>query len=173
MKAKFLFLTVIVAFLFCTKSYSQDTSYTKIELEETLLKDKHIFTTWRVDYYICTGIAYAKSMGQSVEDFAEFVGKHHSLTYPDDETLSGVAKSGHYVMTSYPWGKYEIISESDSVIVAKSNRLYKNGPMLDVTIEEFEKYFWGHVVIMASKINIDFKYEIRENEVIQTFSYKK
>lgn len=177
MKAKILFLTVIIAFLFCTKSYSQDTSYTKIELEETLLKDKHIFATWRVDYYICTGIAYAKSMGQSVEDFAKFVGKHHTLTYPNEQTLSGVARISHLVLTNYPGGKYEIISESDSVIVAKSNRPYKvyyeNGPQLNVTIEEFEKYFWGHVVIMASKINIDFKYEIRENEVIQTFSYKK
>lgn len=176
MTAKFIFLTVIVAFLYCTKSYSQDTSYTKIEFEEIPIKNKHSFTVWRVDYYICTGIAYAKSVGQSVEDFAKFVGKHHDITNRDDETLSGVAKTGHLLITNYPWGKYEIISQSDSVIVAKSNRPYKgyskNGPMLGVTIDEFEKYLWGHAAIMASKINIDFKYEISENEVIQTYSYK-
>ena len=174
MKAKFLFLTVFVTILFCTISYSQDTSYIKIELEETPLKNKHSFTAWRVDYYICTGIAYAKSMGQSVEDFAKFVGKHHTLTGPNDKTLSGVAKAIHYVITSYPWGNYEIISQSDSVIVAESNRPYKgyfeNGPMLGVTIDEFEKYLYGHVAIMASKINIDYKYEIKEDEVMQTIS---
>ena len=119
MKIKFLFVTVIVAILFCTKSYSQDTNYTKIELEETPLETKHRFATWRVDYYICTGIAYAKSMGQSVEDFAEFVGTHHDLTWTNDQTLSGAVQSGHLVLTHYPGGTYEIVSESDSVIGAK------------------------------------------------------
>ncbi len=115
-------------------------------------------------------------MGQSVEDFAKFVGKHHDLN-PTNQTLSGVAETSNLVMTNYPGGKYEIISESDSVIVAKSNRsykiYYKDGPMLGVTIDEFEKYLFGHVAIMASKINIDFKYEIKEDEVLQTFSYTK
>ena len=177
MKAKILILSAISTLLFCTICYSQDIRNTNTQLKEIPLENKHNFTTWRVDYYICTGIAYAKSMGQSVEDFTKFVGKHHSLTYPNKQTLSGVAETSNLVMTNYPGGKYEIISESDSVIVAKSNRpykiYYKDGPMLGVTIDEFEKYFWGHVAIMATKINIDFKYEIKEDEVIQTFSYKK
>ena len=139
MKAKFLFLTVIVTILFLTKSYSQDTSYIKIELEETTLKNKHRSTAWRVDYYICTGIAYAKSMGQSVEDFTKFVGKRHSITGQNNKTLSGVVKTCHYVITSYPEGKY----------------------------------LYGHVAIMSSKISIDYKYEIKEDEVIQTIFYKK
>ena len=171
------FLLTLVGLMLCVLSYTQDTIAFKTQFQETPLEAKHRFTAWRVDYYICTGIAYAKSMGQSVEDFAEFVGKHHNLTYPNDQTLYAAAQTGHYALTSYPGGKYEIISESDSVIVAKSNRpykvYYKDGPMLSVTIDEFEKYFWGHVAIMASKINIDFKYEIKEDEVIQTFSYKK
>ena len=63
------------------------------------------------------------------------------------------------------------------MIVLKSNRpykeYYKDGPMLGITLDEFEKYFWGHVAIMASKLNMDFKYEINEDEVIQTVTYKK
>lgn len=177
MKTKILILSAILTLLSCTICYSQDSQNTKIQLKEIPLERKHNFSTWRVDYYICTGIAYAKQMGQSVEDFAKFVGTHHDLTYPNNQTLSGVAETSNLVMTNYPGGKYEIISESDSVIVAKSNRPYKiyyeDGPLLGVTINEFEKYFWGHVAIMASKINIDFKYEIKEDEVIQTFSYKK
>ena len=177
MKTKVLILSVILTLLTCIICYSQDSQGIKIQLKEIPLERKHNYTTWRVDYYICTGIAYAKSMGQSVEDFAKFVAKYHNLTYPNNKTLSGVAETSNLVMTNYPGGKYEIISESDSVIVAKSNRPYKiyyeDGPLLGVTIDEFEKYFWGHAAIMASKINIDFKYEIKEDEVIQTFSYKK
>ncbi len=171
------FLLTSVGLMLYVLSYAQDNSAFKTQLQETTLESKHSFTAWRVDWYICTGIAYAKSMGQTVEDFAEFVGKHHSLGNPNNATLATVAKSGHYVMTSYPGGQYQIISESDSVIVAKSNRPYKiyyrDGPMLGITIDEFEKYFWGHVAIMHSKLNMDFKYEIKEDEVIQTISYKK
>ncbi len=64
-------------------------------------------------------------MGQNVENFAEFVGQRHSIGNPDSATLATVAQTGHFVMTSCPKGKYEIISASDSVLVAKSNRPYK------------------------------------------------
>ncbi len=149
----------------------------KIQLQEAPIEKKHQFTAWRVDYYICTAIAYAKSMGQNAEDFAKFVGQRHSIGNPDSATLETVAKSGHFVMTSYPGGKYEIISKSDSVLVAKSNRPYKayfeNGPIFGVTLDEFEKYFWEHVAVMHSKLNMNFKYEINGDEVLQTVTYKK
>ena len=177
MKTSIRILWSLFGLILSIQSYAQDTTTFKIQFQETPLERKHRFTAWRVDYYICTAIAYAKSMDQSVEDFAEFVGKHHSLANPNNATLAAVAQDAHYVITSYPRGQYQIISESDSVIVAKSNRpykgYYKNGPMLGVTIDEFEKYFWGHVTIMHSKLNMDFKYEIKEDEVIQTISYKK
>jgi hypothetical protein len=177
MKAKIIILLAISNLLFCSICYSQDNRNAKTQLKEIPLESKHNFATWRVDYYICTGIAYAKSLGKSVEDFTKFVGENHDLTNPNNQTLSGVAETSNLVITNYQGGKYEIISESDSVIVAKSNRpykiYYKDGPMLGVTIDEFEKYLFGHVAIMASKINIDFKYEITEDEVLQTFSYEK
>ncbi len=170
-------LLMIIGVMLGVLCYSQDTKSFNIQFKETPLEDKHRFTAWRVDYYICTGIAYAKSMGQSVEDFAAFVGKHHSIGNPETATLARVAYAGHTVLTSYPGGTIEIVSESDSMIVVKSNRpykdYYKDGPMLGVTLDEFEKYFWGHVAIMAGKLNMDFKYEIKEDEVIQTVTYKK
>ena len=45
--------------------------------------------------------------------------------------------------------------------------------MLGVALDEFERYLWGHVVIMADKLSIDYKYEIKEDEVISTLSYKE
>ena len=48
-------------------------------MKATSLEGKHWFTAWRVDYYICTAIAYAKSMGKDANDFAEFVGTHHCV----------------------------------------------------------------------------------------------
>ena len=177
MKTNFRILLTSFGVILSVLCSCQEKASSKIQFKETPLEDKHWFTAWRVDYYICTGIAYARSMGQGVEDFAEFVGKHHSLGNPNNATLATVAYAGHSVLTSYPGGKYEVFSESDSMIVLKSNRpykeYYKDGPMLGITLDEFEKYFWGHVAIMASKLNMDFKYEINEDEVIQTVTYKK
>lgn len=177
MKTNFRILLTSFGVVLCVLCTGQEKASSNIQFKETSLEDIQRFTAWRTDYYICTGIAYAKSMGQSVEDFAEFVGKHHSLGDPNNATLASVAQTGHLVMTSYPGGRYDIISESDSMIVAKSNRpykvYYKNGPMLGVTLDEFEKYFWGHVAIMASKLNMESKCEITENEVIHTLTYKK
>ena len=177
MKTNYRIILTLFGVMLSVLCYSQDTTTFKIQFKETPLEYKHSFTAWRVDYYICTGIAYAKSMGQSVEDFAEFVGAHHSLTGPNDQSLTAAVKAGHYVMTSYPNGQFQILSESDSIVVAKSNRpykdYYKNGPMLGVTMDEFEKYLYGHVVIMANKINIKYQYEIREDDILMTFSLIK
>jgi hypothetical protein len=177
MKTKSRSLLTLFGIMLCVICYSQDNAKHSIQFQEASLESKHEFAAWRVDWYICTGIAYAKSMGQSVEDFAEFVGKHHGLGNPKTATLATVAYAGHTVLTSYPGGTIEIISESDSVLVFKCNRpykdYYKNGPMLGVTLDEFERYFWGHVAIMAGKLNMDYKYEIKEDEIISTLSYKK
>ena len=177
MKANFRILLTSFGVLLCLLCTGQEKASSNIQFKEIPLEDIQRFTAWRTDYYICTGIAYAKSMGQSVEDFAEFVGNLHSLGDPNNATLASVAKTCHLVITSYPGGKYEIISESDSMLVAKWNRpykvYYKNGSMLGVSLDEFEKYLYGHVAIMASKLNIDSKYEISENEVIHTLTYKK
>lgn len=177
MKNYLKFLITLIGVMFNLFCFAQETKTPKVQLKEASIEEKHSYTAWRVDYYICTGIAYAKSTGQSVEDFAEFVGHLHRMGDANTATLMSVVDLGHSVMTSYPNGKYEVISETDSVITAKSNRPYKkyyqNGPMLGVTLDEFEKYFWEHIAIMHNRLNMDFKYEIKENEVLQTVSYKK
>ena len=141
-----IFITILGLFI-CTLIYSQDPNYVSIELEEASLKSKHGYAVWRTDYYICTGIAYAKSIGQTVEEFAEFVGARHSLTGPNDTSISAAIKSANYVMTCYPKGQFQILSESDSIVVTKFNIPYKgffrNGPVLGVTINEFERYLYG------------------------------
>lgn len=175
MKTKTCFIVILITLLPCLTSLAQDAETGKTELSEIPFEKKHEFSSWRSDYYICTGIAYAKSLGKSAEDFAEFVGDQHMITYPDNPTLAGVARTGHLVFTSYPKGEYSIIKQTDSVLVAKSNRPYKEyfseGPVLAVSLDEFEDYLWRHIVIMGKKINIDIQYEINGDEVIQTYSY--
>lgn len=168
---KKIFLTISAVFLIISPNGIQaQTSQT--QLTNRSIENKLSYATWRVDYYICTGIAYAKSNGMTVNDFAEFVGSKHSITSPKDTSISAVIKTFNMVMTTYPEGKFELLSESDSSAIMRWNRPYssyfKNGAVLGVSIEEFEDYLYGHVAIMTKRIGIDFNYNIKGDTVLGT-----
>ena len=130
------------------------------------------YATWRTDYYICTGIAFAKSIGMTANDFAVFVGNNHSITNPDDTTISAVIKTLNLLLTTYPKGKFELLTESNFMATLKWNRPYssyfKNGPVFGVPLEEFESVLYGHAIIMTKRIGIDFKYDIKGDTIFCT-----
>ena len=168
-------------FAFCllllTSSFLKGQSYQKIQLKDyfSSVDEKANWAVWRTDYYICTGIAYAKSIGKAPSDFAVFVGNHHSWEgikglEPAVQLLNGLIKL-------YPGGKFEITSESDTMVNMQSNRPYKvyfqNDDMLGVTVEEFESCLWGHITILADRVGIKFKYKIVDDQIISSVKMKR
>lgn len=155
---------------------AKDSTYIKIQLKDATVEQKERYAVWRTDYYICTGIAYAKSLGQTVDDFAAFVASKHDLGSGDNR-LPPVVKLFHFVFESYPNGQFEIISESDSTVTMKSNRPYSTsfneGPVLGVTLEEFERFLYQHIRIMASNIGIDFAYRTEGESMAFTLAKQK
>lgn len=93
----------------------------------------------------------------TVDDFAAFVGSKHSITSPEDTSISAVVKVFNMVMTTYPEGKVELLKESNSSATMRWNRAYssyfRNGPVLGVSIEElFPLHFeCTHPVYYLSK----------------------
>ena len=92
--------------------------------------------------------------------------------------LEPIVKLLHFYVTNYPNGTFEIISESENTVKVKFNRPYseyfttrpyneyfKNGQILGVTLDEFEKCLWGHFQIMLKSIEIDFEYHVKDNFV--------
>jgi len=164
----------MLVLLISNSGISQVIQNTKTQISDPPIESKLNYATWRVDYYICTGIAYAKSLGMSVNDFAAFVAGKHSITSPNDTSISAVIKTFNTVMTAYPKGKFELLTESNSSAKMRWNRPYdlyfKNGPVIGVSVEEFESYLYGHVAIMTKRIGIDFKYDIKQDTVVGTIS---
>ncbi|WP_430937210.1 hypothetical protein [Saccharicrinis sp. 156] len=121
---------------------------------------------WRTDFYICTGIAYAKSAGRTTDDFMKFVADTHvnTLNSIKGKGLEPIINLANFLITSYPDGTFEIISESPSTVKYKTNRPYisyfTKGYMVGVTIDEFEKCLWGHFKLMLKSLGIDFDYHI-------------
>jgi hypothetical protein len=165
--------TMVVAFLLlCTNGIQAQTTQT--QLTNLPIESKLDWATWRTDIYICTGIAFAKSIGLTANDFAVFVGNNHSITSPDDTTISAVVKTLNMLFTTYPKGKFELLTESNLMATLKWNRPYsayfENGPVFGVSLEEFESVLYGHAKIMTRRIGIDFKYDIKEDTVFCTLN---
>jgi hypothetical protein len=168
----FLSSSMIVLLLLCTFGIQAQTTQTK--LTNLPVESKLAWATWRTDIYICTGIAFAKSIGMTANDFAVFVGNNHSITNPDDTTISAVVKTLNLLFTTYPKGKFELLTESNLMATLKWNRPYtayfENGLVYGVSLEEFESVLYGHAKIMTKRIGIDFKYDIKGDTVFCTLN---
>ena len=170
----FIICLLLTSFILC-----KGQGYQKIQLKDSFDSDdkKANFAVWRTDYYICTGIAYAKSIGKTPSDFAEFVGNHHSWNGIKGKGLEPAVQVLNGLIKLYPGGKFEVTSESDTIVNIQSNRPYKgyfkNDGMLGVTVEEFESCLWGHIAILANRIGIIFTYKIVDDQIISSLKIKK
>ncbi|HTZ20565.1 MAG TPA: DUF4440 domain-containing protein [Opitutaceae bacterium] len=149
----------------------------KIRFTDAPLDRRLSYTTWRTDYYICTGIAYAKSLGHTVEEFAAFVASQHEMGTTSADGLTKIAQLLYFGLTNYPKGQVAVTAESDTAITMQFNRAYaayfKKGPVLGVTMDEFERCFWGHLAILAKREGFGFAYRIEGDNVTFTISLGK
>lgn len=157
--------------------FSQENAIQKIQLATSTIEETANYAVWRTDFYICTGISYAKNLGKTVDDFAKFVGNAHSLESMMGKGLEPPVQLLNFVIKNYKNGNFEILSETDSLVTMKSNRPYaeyfNNGPMLGVTLEEFERCLWPHIVILFDRINLDFAYNIENDSIMYSLAIRE
>jgi hypothetical protein len=132
------------------------------------------FAVWRVDYYICTIIAYAKSLGKTVEELINYVGNAHDWEEMRGKGVVPPVRFLYFLIMNYKNGEFEILSQSDSSIQMRFNRPYArffaNDPMLGVSVEEFESFLWDHIAIMARRIDLNFIYQVEGETITATLS---
>lgn len=126
MKHRLITNLIIIFVLILNAAYSQEKDSSKIKLTKAPIENTASYAVWRTDFYICTGIAYAKSVGKSPDDFMNFVAKTHGETLKSmkGKGLEPLVSLLHFVVTNYPNGTFEIISESEKTVKVKFNRPY-------------------------------------------------
>jgi hypothetical protein len=100
---------LIVALVLCyIFANGQQADYVKIKLEKASIEQTANYALWRTDFYICTGIAYAKEIGKTPEDFMSFVIKTHGPTLDGmkGKGLAPVIQLINFVVTNYPNGTF-------------------------------------------------------------------
>ena len=166
MKLHHLFILTVTLILSLNVAYSQKSDSSRFNLTIASADKTARYAVWRTDFYICTGIAYAKSIGKTTEDFMKFVAETHgpTLNSMKGKGLEPVVNLINFVITNYPNGDCEIVAESEKSVKVKTNRPYVSyfdeGLCLGVTIDEFEKCLWGHLQIMLNSLGIEFDYHI-------------
>ncbi len=153
---------------------SQADSSATIQLPPPSAEQIAGFAVWRVDYYICTCIAYAKSLGKTVEELISYVGNAHDWEEMRGKGVVPPVRFLYFLIMNYKNGEFEILSQSDISIQMRFNRPYApffaNDPMLGVSIEEFESFLWDHITIMAKRIELDFIYQVEGDFISATLS---
>jgi hypothetical protein len=180
MKYRMITNFIIVLMFSIIISCSQKKESSRIKLTKASTESTASYAVWRTDFYICTGIAYAKSVGKSPDDFMNFIAETHVVTLKSmkGKGLEPIVKLLYFVVTNYPNGTFEIISESEKMVKVKFNRPYieyftnslyneyfNNGQILGVTLDEFEKCLWGHLQIMLKSLGINFEYQVKDNSI--------
>ena len=112
-------------------------------------------------------ISYAKSLGQSVEDAAAFVGDQYIATWNKQGGFDRFVQRILYMMVSMvPYGSIEITEQSDNEIIYKvsglNSDLKEGGSILNVTYEEYIK-FW-EVAISRIADNMGAKYSQKDSD---------
>jgi hypothetical protein len=155
-------------------STTQANSNATIQLPPPSAEQIAGFAVWRVDYYICTCIAYAKSLGKTVEELINYVGNAHDWEDMRGKGVVPPVQFLYFLIMNYKNGEFEILSESDNSIRMRFNRPYvqffANDPMLGVSIEEFESFLWDHIAIMAKRIDLNFIYQVEGETISATLS---
>jgi hypothetical protein len=147
-----------------------------IQLTPPSFEEISRFVVWRTDYYICTGIAYAKSIGKTAEDFTVFLGSTHNWEEFRGKGLEPPVQLLHLLIKSYRGGEFEILTQSDTCVTLRFNRPYTrffdDGPLLGISLDEFEACLWNHIAIMAERIGLDFAIKIDDDSVNASLSVK-
>ena len=122
-------------------------------------------------------ISYAKSLGKSVEDVAIYVGDQYISTWNKQGGFDRFVQKILYMMvTLVPYGSVEITDQTDNKIVYKVSGLFSDlregGSILNVTFEEYVKFWEIAISTMADSMGAKYSQEDSDEGLIVTITRK-
>ena len=121
------------------------------------------------------GIAYAKSMGQSVEQYGEYIAKLFTPSWGEPNTgRLSVIRGMNMNYMAWTESEFEITESSEESVTGRSNRPYvryfgDEKSLYGVTVEEFEKCFSVFNHRLADYLGLKYKDEVKDGWLYMTF----
>ncbi|MDH3458496.1 MAG: hypothetical protein OER90_16760 [Gemmatimonadota bacterium] len=168
--------TALVAVTLCGPLRAQQTDLPNRTLEQRFLRGSYLsVSTW------VASIAYAKSMGQTPEDFGRWVGKLYAPSWSGlrGQGPQAVVRGMHRNFTTYDGAVMEIVEASESSITVRANRPYIGFYFGDdlqsrgVTVEEYEQVFQVMNEEICQYLELTCKQRVEEGWVVTTIAVKE
>ncbi len=150
----------------------------KVELPKLFLEQK--FDRAARFFYVqtCIGIAYAKSLGKSVEDFSEFAGKLYAPGWEGSKGQGvGALIQGTHRNALALNSHIEILSESKQSITARLARSWikyfgEDRLIYGVSVEEYEVWLKEAHLAIAEYLGLEWKQKVDGDWIVITVTEK-
>lgn len=127
---------------------------------------------------IVAGIAYAKSKGQSAEEYGEFLAEVFAPGWGEPNSGSvQIIRGVHRNWNLWPAGMLDILEISDNSVTARANRPWttyfgEDRTWYGVTLEEFEQVFRVFNERFADYLGLRYEEQVEGEWLVITFTDK-
>lgn len=127
--------------------------------------------------YGVTGISFAKSKGVSPEDYGKFIGKKFSAMWDPSGGFPLLVNQLMFILAGmHPDNQMKIVKQDEKSITFQMKNVdlpFKNGPMFDVTYQDFLDCSKGIISTLAEYMNATFSEQVTEDGwYVATFTVK-
>ena len=116
--------------------------------------------------YCATGIAFAKTKGNSAKEYGEFIGIQFKSYWNPNDGFPAFANELMFLLCGiHPDNDMQIVEQSDKMICFKMKNVdlaFKMGPAYGITFEEFLECSEGILSTLADYMNVSFSHKVTD-----------
>ncbi len=180
MKSKAIVWTILVVFVLSFSILAQEKEKQSIELPQLYLEQKLDRSVKNTTGREVVGIAYAKSMGKTPEDYGKFMGERMAFSWADIKGKGPVpfVQYWYRFLQTDRYSKMEILSVSKTSVKAKMTvygvtHIKAFAADLGVTVEEYASYLGKFSEMLADYVGLDYKQKLEGDWIVFTVTEKK
>lgn len=167
-------ITSIITILFLSYALFAQENFSVPQL--TTDQEKEVLFN-HVMAYSVTGISFARMQGVSAEEYGRFIGKKFAAFWNPDAGFTMLANQMMFILAGmYPDNQMEITEQSESSIafqLKNVNLAFQNGPMFDVTFQDFLDCSFGIISELATFMDAGFSHKMTDDGwYVASFSKK-
>jgi len=179
MKNKTNISLLVLIFIFSISAYAQEKKIQtaqKIKLPELNVNQKLDRAVMNFTVFLTGGIAYAKSMGKTPEEYGKFIGE---VLSPGWNSVKGKGISSFIegMYTNFESDvncRWDILNESDNSVTVKMNRygdaFVKAYAETGVTTEDYDQFIGEMMKTIANYLGFNYTQELKGDWVVFTVS---
>lgn len=117
--------------------------------------------------YAVTGISFAKSQHVSPMEYGKFIGEKFAAFWNPDDGFPVLVNRMMYILSGlHPGNDMQIVEQNKNSIIFKLKNVdlsFREGPMFDVTYQDFLDCSQGIITVIAKRMRADFSYKTTED----------